>query len=143
MKMERYGTIIVLCLIFLISTFNLAANLTLISVQKIREIGILKVMGASESSIHKIIMKLGFKRAGVGAVFGFFLGISVIIIQQQFSVISLPAEVYFIDSLPMLIYLKDVIITLLISFCFIFIASFLSGRKLSQLNIKEAIQWVK
>jgi len=143
MRMERYGTIIVLCLIFLVSTFNLAANLTLISVQKMREIGILRVMGASENSILIIIMKLGYKRAGVGVFFGFFLGILIIIVQREFSIIPLPAEVYFIDSLPMLIYFKDVILVLFISSCFICIASFLSGRKLSQLNIKEAIQWVK
>jgi len=143
MRMERYGTIIILSLIFLVSTFNLAANLTLISVQKMREIGILRVMGASENSILRIIMKLGFKRAGAGVFFGFFLGILIIIIQGQFSIIPLPAEVYFIDSLPMIIYFKDVILVLFISSCFICIASFLSARKLSQLNIKEAIQWAK
>ena len=143
MKMERYATILVLCLIFLVSTFNLAMNLSLISVQKTSEIGILRVMGTSESSIKKIIMKLGFKRAGLGAFLGIFTAIIIILIQRQFSIIPLPTEIYFIDTLPMLIHIKDILLVFVISFCFIFITSFFSGRKLAQLNIKEAIQWVK
>ena len=143
MKMERYATILVLCLIFLVSTFNLAVNLSLISVQKTREIGILRVMGASKSSIKKIIIKLGFKRAGLGAFLGLFIGLIIIMIQKQFAIIPLPGEVYFIDTLPVLIYFKDIILVFIMSFCFIFITSFFSGKKLSQINIKEAIQWVK
>ena len=143
MRIERHATILVLCLIFLVSTFNLAVNLSLISVQKTREIGILRVMGASKSSIKKIIMKLGFKRAGLGAFLGLFIGLIIIMIQKQFAIIPLPTEVYFIDTLPMLIYLKDIILVSIMSFCFIFITSFFSGKKLSQIKIKEAIQWVK
>ena len=143
MKMERYATILVLCLIFLVSTFNLAVNLSLISVQKTREIGILRVMGASKSSIKNIIIKLGFKRAGLGAFLGLFIGLIIIMIQKQFAIIPLPGEVYFIDTLPVLIYFKDIILVFIMSFCFIFITSFFSGKKLSQINIKEAIQWVK
>ena len=143
MKMERYATILVLCLIFLVSTFNLAVNLSLISIQKTREIGILRVMGASKSSIKNIIIKLGFKRAGLGAFLGLFVGLIIIMIQKQFAIIPLPGEVYFIDTLPVLIYLKDIILVFIMSFCFIFITSFFSGEKLSQINIKEAIQWVK
>ena len=143
MKMERYATIIVLCLIFLVSTFNLAMNLSLISVQKTSEIGILRVMGTSESSIKKIIMKLGFKRAGLGAFLGICTAIIIILIQRQFSIIPLPTEIYFMDTLPMLIHIKDIFLVFVISICFIFITSFFSGRKLAQLNIKEAIQWVK
>ena len=143
MEMEQYGTIIVLCLIFLVAVFNLVANLTLISMQKMREIGILRVMGASKYSIIKIIMKLGFKRAGIGVFVGFIFGILIIIIQRKFSIIPLPNAVYFIESLPMLIYFKDIILVLVLSFGFILSGSYFSGRKLSKLNIIEAIQWVK
>ena len=54
MKMERLGTILILSLIFLVSAFNLAASLALTSIQKMKEIGILKAMGASEKSIKTI-----------------------------------------------------------------------------------------
>ena len=143
MKIERYATIIVLSLIFVVSTFNLISNLSLISIQKTKEIGILLTMGASKKSIQHIIMILGIKRAGIGALLGFFTGYIIINVQKQFSIIPLPTEVYFLDSLPMTLYFNDIILVLLVSFSFIIIASFFSGRKLSQLDVKEALQWVK
>jgi len=143
MKIERYATIIVLSLIFVVSTFNLISNLSLISIQKTKEIGILLSMGASKKSIQHIIMLLGIRRAGIGAFLGFFIGYIIINVQIQFSIIPLPTEVYFLDSLPMILYFNDIILVLSISFSFIFIASFISGKKLSQIDIKEALQWVK
>ena len=143
MKIERYATIIVLSLIFVVSTFNLISNLSLISIQKTKEIGILLTMGASRKSIQHIIMMLGIRRAGIGAFLGFFIGYILINVQSQFSIIPLPTEVYFLDSLPMILNFNDIILVLLISFCFVLIASFFSGKKLSQLDVKEALQWVK
>ena len=143
MKIERYATIIVLSLIFVVSTFNLISNLSLISIQKTKEIGILLSMGASKKSIQYIIMMLGIRRAGIGAFLGFFIGYIIINVQSQFSIIPLPTEVYFLDSLPMILYFNDIILVLLISYSFIFVASFISGKKLSQIDIKEALQWVK
>ena len=143
MKIERYATIIVLSLIFVVSTFNLISNLSLISIQKTKEIGILLSMGASKKSIQHIIMMLGIRRAGIGAFLGFFIGYIIINVQSQFSIIPLPTEVYFLDSLPMILYFNDIILVLLISYSFIFVASFISGKKLSQIDIKEALQWVK
>ena len=143
MKIERYATIIVLSLIFVVSTFNLISNLSLISIQKTKEIGILLSMGASKKSIQHIIMMLGIRRAGIGALLGFLIGYIMINVQSYFSIIPLPTEVYFLDSLPMIIYFNDIILVLLISYSFIFIASFISGKKLSQIDVKEALQWVK
>ena len=143
MKIERYATIIVLSLIFVVSTFNLISNLSLISIQKTKEIGILLSMGASKKSIQHIIMMLGIRRAGIGAFLGFFIGYIIVNVQSQFSIIPLPTEVYFLDSLPMILYFNDIILVLLISYSFIFLASFISGKKLSQIDVKEALQWVK
>lgn len=143
MKIERYATIIVLSLIFVVATFNLISNLSLISIQKTKEIGILLSMGASKKSIQHIIMMLGIKRAGIGAFLGFFIGFIIINVQSHFSIIPLPAEVYFLDSLPMILYFNDIILVLLISYSFIYIASFICGKKLSQIDVKEALRWVK
>ena len=143
MKMERLGTMVVLCLIFLVAAFNLAANLTLISIQKMKEVGVIRAMGAPIKSIYRIIILLGLKRAGIGLLFGFLIGILLILIQNHFNLIPLPSNVYFIDSLPMVIYMSDILIILGVSLLFILIASLLSGRKLIKIQINESIQWVK
>ena len=143
MKMERLGTFVVLSLIFLVAAFNLAANLTLISIQKMKEVGVIRAMGAPTRSIYKMIILLGYKRAGTGLLVGFFSGIILVIIQNQFKIIPLPSSIYFIDSLPMLLYASDILIILIVSFLFILVASILSGRKLISTQISESLQWVK
>ena len=143
MRMERFGTIIILSLIFLVSAFNLAASLSLISIQKMKEVGILKTMGASQKSIKIIMMNLGIKQAGKGAIGGHLLGILLVIMQNLFGFIPLPSDIYFIDSLPMTLFMMDLIIVMGISFIFIMLASLISGHKLAQTQIKDSLQWAK
>ena len=143
MKMERLGTIIILCLIFLVAGFNLAAALTLISIQRMKEVGILRVMGAPTHSILKMIMQLGLSRAGKGAISGFGSGIILVLVQTKFSLIPIPSDIYFVDALPMVLMPRDLFIIVILSFIFIIAASYTSGRKLAHSNIKEALQWAK
>ena len=143
MKMERLGTIIILCLIFLVAGFNLAAALTLISIQRMKEVGILRAMGAPTHSILKMIIQLGLSRAGKGAISGFVSGIFLVLVQTKFSLIPIPSDIYFVDALPMVLMPRDLFIIVILSFIFIIAASYTSGRKLAHSNIKEALQWAK
>jgi len=143
MKMERLGTIIILCLIFLVAGFNLAAALTLISIQRMKEVGILRAMGAPTHSILKMIIQLGLSRAGKGAISGFVSGIFLVLVQTKFSLIPIPSDIYFVDALPMVLMPRDLFIIVILSFIFILAASYTSGRKLAHSNIKEALQWAK
>ena len=143
MKMERLGTILILSLIFLVAAFNLAASLALTSIQKMKEIGILKAMGASGKSIKTIIIRIGLKIAGKGALWGISMGFLLVEIQNWLGIIPLPSDVYFIDALPMTIFPVDIIVVAGISFLFILMASYISGRKLAETKIIEVLQWSK
>ena len=143
MKMERLGTILILCLIFLVAAFNLAAALTLISIQRMKEVGILRAMGAPTHSVLKMIIQLGLSRAGKGAISGFVSGIFLVLVQTKFSLIPIPSDIYFVDALPMVLMPRDLFIIVILSFIFIIAASYTSGRKLAHSNIKEALQWAK
>ena len=143
MKMERLGTIVILCLIFLVAAFNLAAALTLISIQRMKEVGILRAMGAPTHSVLKMIIQLGLIRAGKGAISGFVSGIFLVLVQTKFSLIPIPSDIYFVDALPMVLMPRDLFIIVILSFIFIIAASYTSGRKLAHSNIKEALQWAK
>jgi len=143
MKMERLGTIVILCLIFLVAAFNLAAALTLISIQRMKEVGILRAMGAPTHSVLKMMIQLGLSRAGKGAISGFVSGILLVVVQTKFSLIPIPSDIYFVDALPMVLMPRDLFIIVILSFIFIIAASYTSGRKLAHSNIKEALQWAK
>ena len=143
MEMERIATIFILSLIFLVAAFNLAATLSLVSIQRMKETGILKTMGATPELIRKVMITMGVKKAGKGAFVGILSGILFTLLQNKFSILPLPSEIYFVDALPMLLMPMDVLIIFIISFTFIFIFSFMVGRNISIIDIRDALHWVK
>ena len=70
MELEKIGTTIVLSLIFFVSSFNLAMNLSLNSLQNLKEIALVKSLGASKISLQKIILYMGLKLTGIGICIG-------------------------------------------------------------------------
>ena len=143
MKIERIATMIILSLIFLVSTFHLASSLTLISYQKIKELGILIVMGASSNSIIKILVNIGLKKAGKGAIYGTGIGLLVVLMQKKIQFIKIPTDIYFVQSLPMMISFIEILSILIVSFSFIILSSYMIGSKISKINSMEALKWVK
>lgn len=143
MKMEKIGTSIILSLIFVVASFNLAISLSLNSIQNLKEIGLLKSIGASEKSIQNIIIIMGFKLAGIGVIIGIILALSFIYFQNRFGFIPIPSEVYFMDFLPMSIDFLTINMVFILSMTFILIVSMISGKNISKISIKEAFQWIK
>ena len=70
-------------------------------------------------------------------------GIFLVFIQTKFSLIPIPSDIYFVDTLPMVLMPRDLFIIVFLSFIFIIAASYTSGRKLAHSNIKDALQWAK
>ena len=143
MKIERIATMIILSLIFLVSTFHLASSLTLISYQKIKELGIIRVLGSPASSIVNILVNIGLRKAGKGIIYGTGIGFLIVIIQTKIPFIKIPTDIYFVQSLPMVISLSEILSIIIVSFSFIFISSYIIGRKISKINTMEALKWKK
>jgi len=143
MRLERVGAIAILSLIFLVAAFNLAATLSLISIQKMKETGILRIMGASSTFVKRILLTMGLKKGFKGALSGLIVGMAVVLIQSVTGFIPIPADIYFINSLPMVLYTGDVITITLIAIIFIFVSSWLASQKVARIDPKEALKWVK
>ncbi len=143
MKMEKIGSIIVLSLIILIASFNMVATLSLITIKKIRDIGILRLLGANLKDIRKILIAQAFIIGSAGTFFGIFFGITVVFLQNKLGIISLPSDIYAMDVLPMILTIKDVLIISSICFVFIAIPGFFAGNKVSKFDPLEALRWTK
>ena len=143
MKLEKIGSIIVLSLIILVASFNMVATLSLITIKKIRDIGILRLLGANLKDIRKILIAQAFIIGSAGIFFGIFFGIVVVFLQNNFGIISLPSDIYAMDVLPMILRIKDVLIIFSICFVFIAIPGFFAGNKVSKFDPLEALRWTK
>ena len=143
MRLERLGALAVLCLIILVSSFNLISTLVLVIIQKIRQIGILRAIGVSNLDIRKIIVTQGVLIGGVGVFIGTLLSLLLIIIQNIYGVITIPSDIYFISELPMIINLNDIFLVSFISLIFIIFSSLIASRQAVKIGIRESLQWEK
>ena len=143
MELEKEGAIIILSLIFLVASFNIASILSLISLQKIKNIGILKMLGARGKYLKVSLFLIGIKKGIRGIFFGIAFGVAIVFIQNQFNFIPIPEEVYFINSLPMILSFKDIIVVSILSFVFVLFGCFISSHKVTGLKPIKALNWVK
>ena len=143
MRLERLGALAVLCLIILVSSFNLISTLVLVIIQKVRQIGILRAIGANNKHIRKIIITQGMLIGGIGAFIGILASLLLITIQNVYGIISIPSDIYFISQLPMIINSNDIFVVVLISLMFIIGSSLIASKQAVKIGIRESLQWEK
>lgn len=110
MRSERLAIFIILTLILLIASFNIIGSLTMLIIEKERDIEILKSLGADNSLIKKIFIFEGWMISIIGAASGLILGFIICLAQQRYGLIKLNAESLIMESYPVVMKLKDFLI---------------------------------
>ena len=139
MKLERIGSLIVLSLIVLVGCFNLSTTLMLVTIQKIKQYGIISTLGATKNMIRSIIIKQGVLTGTIGISIGITLGLFLVIIQNIFGVIKLPGDIYFTSHLPMVFYFSDFLLILLISTTMVLFSSMIAARRTNLATVKNSL----
>ena len=121
-KTEKWVTFLILIFILVIASFNIIGSLTMLILDKKRDIGILKSMGASNRSIQSIFLIEGMLINLVGAFIGILLGVIICALQQYYGLIRLEGGI--VDFYPILMQFQD-LISILAAVLFIgFVASY-------------------
>jgi lipoprotein-releasing system permease protein len=107
---------------------------------KTREIGILKSMGASNGSIMRIFVYQGAFVGIVGTALGGLAGIVFSYLQDKYQIISLPSDVYFISAVPMDLQITDLLAITVIALFLCWISSYYPAKKAAQLAPVDAIR---
>ncbi len=108
LKLEKMGMSLILVVIIIVASFNIIGTLTMIVMEKSREIAILKSMGATSRSIMRIFMFAGLVIGFVGTALGALIGYGAVIAITKTGIISLPRDVYQVSHLPLSITGLDV-----------------------------------
>jgi lipoprotein-releasing system permease protein len=108
MRSERLAIFFILTLI--IASFNIIGSLTMLIIEKKRDIEILKSLGADNDLIRKIFIFEGWLISIIGAAAGVILGFAVCWLQQTFGLVKLQSETLIMDSYPIVMKIKDFII---------------------------------
>ena len=110
MKSERLAIFFILTLILIIASFNIIGSLTMLIIEKERDIEILKSLGADNNLIRKIFIFEGWLISIIGAISGIILGFVVCWLQQTYGFVKLNSQSLIMDSYPVVLKLKDFII---------------------------------
>jgi len=141
MKIEKWGAFVILSLIIMVAAFNIISSLIMVVMEKTREIGILKSMGATSKSIMKIFVLEGLFIGILGTMLGSILGYGVGFAQLKYKLISLPADVYIINSLPIKLQFFDFAVISVIGIILCLLASIYPAYKASKLYPVDAIRY--
>lgn len=141
MQFEKWGMFIILSLIITVAAFNIVSTLIMIVLEKTKEIGILKSMGADEAGIRKIFIFEGLLGGVVGTVLGCVIGFVVCWLQLKYEFISLPPDVYIISALPVLMKGLDFFLIATVAILLCYLATVYPARKAAKLEPVEAIRY--
>ena len=141
MMIERWTAYIILCLIVGVATFNVLGSLTMGIIEKRRDIGILKALGATRTSIVRIFMFEGLLVGTIGTAAGVLIGVAVCLLQVRYSLFPLDPTVYIIPAIPVELRWTDFVAVVLASMTLSTLASLHPARRAARLLPVEAIRW--
>jgi lipoprotein-releasing system permease protein len=100
MQIEKWIIFAILALIMVVASFNLVGALTMLVLEKQKDIHVLHAMGATAGTIQKIFLSLSIVMAMTGALIGGLIASCVIFLQTQFHFIQLQGVSFVIDYYP-------------------------------------------
>ena len=100
LDMLDMNVVIILVLMMVVAGFTLVSALLMIVLERIRMIGLLKALGASNRSIRRIFIFLTQKLIVKAMIFGNIIGIGLALIQKVFHIVRLDPEAYYMPFVP-------------------------------------------
>jgi lipoprotein-releasing system permease protein len=106
-KLEKLVVFLTLTFILALASFNIFFSLSMLAIEKKKDLAVLKSMGAKNSLIRGIFLKQGALIAFSGAILGLILGLLLVGAQEKFGLISLGIASGVVDAYPVRIHWPD------------------------------------
>jgi lipoprotein-releasing system permease protein len=132
MQVEKWVIYGVTCLILAIAAFNIIAALTMLVLEKQKDIAVLKAMGASDTVVRNIFLSEGVLLAIIGTAIGVVLATLICLLQIQFHLVPLQGGSFLIDYYPVQLLATDYLIVIATVFVIAVLAAYLPARKASE-----------
>ncbi|MCS6990450.1 MAG: FtsX-like permease family protein [Chitinophagales bacterium] len=111
MNTEKWAVYAILTLILLVASFNMVGSLSMLVIEKKRDISMLKALGAHVPIIRKIFLFEGLLIALLGLLIGMALALVLVWLQQQFSLLRMSGT-FVIDAYPVEVHGSDLLLVL-------------------------------
>jgi len=125
---ERWFIFMILVFVLIIAIFNIIGSLTMLVIDKRKDIAILSSLGAGKKLVQGIFFFEGMMISGIGCIAGMVVGLIFCLLQQKYGFIKMGASMSVIDAYPIELRVKDFGLVLLTVGFIAVMASWISSR---------------
>lgn len=144
MRTEKWAVFFILLFILIVASFNIVGSLTMLLVEKQKDLAVMKSMGADTSLLKRIFITHGMQVTLSGIIPGLLLGLLLCFLQQQYGIISLGESGSFVvDAYPVEIQIKDVLLTTFAVLLVGWLASLYAVRGFGKMEENGLSRWLK
>ncbi len=132
---EKWAIFLILTFVLIIAIFNIIGSLTMLVIDKRKDIAVLSSLGANDQLIRGIFFLEGMMISMLGCLFGMAAGLVFILLQQQFGFIEMSGTNLMIDSYPVGIKLTDFVLV----FGTVLLVSLIASAISSRLSVRNSV----
>ena len=144
LKLQQMALFLVLGLIVVVSTFNVASTLVVLVRERLRQLGVLAAIGASPRQLAKIFVAYGACVGFTGVLLGLALGSGISWMLDEFELIRLGsglASIYFLSSVPFRLQVGDLAAVALFAVLITWVACIVPARRVMRLDPAKALRY--
>ena len=143
MKSEKLSIFLILSFIILIAAFNIGGSLSMLIIDKKRDISILRSMGAGNTLIKRIFLAEGLMITVSGCIIGLILGFALCFMQQKFGLVPLGTHqgAFVVNYYPVDMQITDFLLVFVIVFVIGLLASWLPVKRISNQQLNQKIDF--
>lgn len=141
LKLEKLVMFVILTLIVLVAAVNIVSTLIMMVIEKTRDIGILKSIGASNRSVRAIFIWQGLVIGAIGTLLGVAGAWLLVWSVDRYQFIRLPSTIYYLDHLPVRIEAGDWAVTVLAAALISLLATVYPARQAARLAPVDALRY--
>jgi lipoprotein-releasing system permease protein len=141
LKLFDFNIIIILAVMILVATINMVVALLVLILERTQMIGILKALGASNWSVRKIFLYNAFYLIVRGLFWGNLIGISLLLLQQYFGIITLNPENYYVNQAPVYLNWGYIVLLNLLTVTVCFLVLLIPSYIITKISPVKAIRF--
>ena len=141
LKVQRWPILFIFGLITLVAIVNIASSLLMIIIDKTKQIGLLSAIGMPRKKIKEIFLIKGLIIGFFGAFIGSLIAVILAFLQNNYKIIGVPEDIYFMNFIPIDIDFKQILMISLISLIVSSLVSYWPSIRSSKIPPAEALKY--
>jgi lipoprotein-releasing system permease protein len=130
LRVEKLLTTLLLVFILLIASFNIIGSLSMLIIDKQKDIQTLSHLGANQQMIRRIFLMEGWMISTLGAVIGLFTGLVVCLVQEHWGILKLGnGTEYVLSAYPVAVQAGDILLVTIVVLALGFVAAWIPARR--------------